>query len=109
MNLSRTSRETGVHAHLEALGLRTLNTSVLLTRPVFASKTVYRLYRKEVGALFGILCRDKLDRDDPDLFDAELETLLADLGPLIWPKPGEGDRQCLRDDSDLEYPRDTAV
>lgn len=109
MKVSRISHETGVHAHLKALGLRTLNTSALLTRPVFASKSVHRLYREEVGSLFGKLCRDKLDRDDPDLFDAELETLLADSGPLIWPKPGEGDRQCLRDDSDLEYPRDTTV
>lgn len=109
MKMSRVSRETGVHAHLKALGLRTQNTGATLTRPVFASKVVLRLYREEVGALFGILCRDGLDREDPNLFDAELDALLADLGPLIWPKPGEGDRQYLRDDSDLEYPRDTAV
>jgi hypothetical protein len=109
MSLPRASRETGVHAHLQSLGLQTLNSATQLTRPIFASKAVTRLYRVEIGALFGILSHKKLDRDDPMLFNAELDALLVEYGPLIWPKPGEGDRQCLRDDSELEYPRDSAV
>jgi hypothetical protein len=111
---------TGVHALLKALGLRTCNsTEQTPTRAVFGSEPVNRLYKHEIPALFGILCRDEgtiLDIDDPLLFDKDLDKLLLEFDPLIWPKPGEGDRNHLHEaqpgtpyDTDLWYPRDAAV
>jgi hypothetical protein len=115
-----THGNTGVHALLKALGLRTCNsTGQTQTRAVFESEPVNRLYKHEISALFGILCRDEgtvLDRNDPLLFDKDLDKLLLEFGPLVWPIPGEGDRKHLHEaqpgtpyDTDLLYPRDAAV
>jgi hypothetical protein len=64
------------------------------SRVVFESEPVNRLQRLEISALFGILCRDEgivLNRNDPLLLDEELDKLVLEFGPLIWPKPGESD------------------
>jgi len=105
-----------VHAELQSLGLRSYTTSA---RAVFKHDAVNRLYREELPSLFRILVRDQgstLDRDDPVLFDKELDQLLREYGPLIWPGEGEGNRDHLLTakagtpyESDLFYPRDTAV
>ncbi|KAF2111724.1 hypothetical protein BDV96DRAFT_581664 [Lophiotrema nucula] len=117
----------GVIDYIEALGLRTYgkeleDPKVLVRRPVFKHEDVLRLYRKEIPALFGQLLRDErdgghtLNRDDPNLFDRELEVLLTELGPRIWPEPGKGDRSHLREpkrdsmyEMELSYPRDKSV
>jgi hypothetical protein len=112
-------RDTGVHAQLKALGLRTCNSEQQPARAVFEAEAVNRLYKHEISALFGILCRDQgtvLDRNDPLLFDKDLDKLLIEFGPLIWPRLGEGDRKHLHEaqagttyDTNLSYPRDAAV
>ncbi|EAT84444.2 hypothetical protein SNOG_08168 [Parastagonospora nodorum SN15] len=107
-------RGPSVHAELQSLGLRSYTTSA---RAVFKHEAVNRLYREELPSLFRILVRDQgstLDRDDPALFDKELDQLLREYGPLIW--PGEGSRNHLLTarfgtpyESDLVYPRDSTV
>jgi hypothetical protein len=103
-----------VHAELQSLGLRSYTTSA---RAVFKHEAVNRLYTEELPSLFRILVRDQgstLDRDDPALFDQELDQLLREYGPLIW--QGEGNRDHLLTarvgtsyESDLVYPRDSGV
>jgi hypothetical protein len=118
---------TGVTDHIESLGLRTYtkerkDAKAIRSRPVFRHEPVLILYRVELPALFGRLVRDERDeknvfsRTDPNLFDKELDELLVVYGPLIWPQPGEGSRDHLREPqegtnypSDLIYPKDTAV
>lgn len=105
-----------MHAELQSLGLRSYTASA---RAVFKHDAVNRLYREELPSLFRILVRDRgstLDRDDPVLFDKELDQLLGEYGPLIWPGEGEGNRDHLLAaqagtpyESDLVYPRDTAA
>jgi hypothetical protein len=107
----------GVHALLKALGLRTYSGDQ--ARAVFKSEAVKRLYKLGISALFGILCRDEgivLDRDDPSLFEEELDKLLLEFGPQIWPQPGEGNRTHLHEaragtayNTDLWYPRDATM
>jgi hypothetical protein len=108
-----------IHKHLEGLGLRTYNNEHHSNRAIFKYKPVIQLYRVELLALVGILCRDEgsvLHREDPELFDDELDKLLEEFGPLIWPKPGEGNRDHLCEaqagtsyEIDLVYPHDTAM
>jgi hypothetical protein len=79
----------------------------------FKHEAVKKLYKTELSVLFGILVQQKLDRLDPDLFDQELETLLAHYGPQIWPTgPADRDHLLLPTEgspypSQLQYPRDT--
>ncbi|KAF9697244.1 hypothetical protein EKO04_004786 [Ascochyta lentis] len=104
---------------LETLGLRNHSTSGYQARPVFHYEPLLKLYKLEIPSLFGVLLRDEgvfLDRADPNLFDAELEDLLTELGPLIWPLPGQGLRDHLlnpvkgsRYPADLMYPRDSTL
>jgi hypothetical protein len=114
----RSDVHVGVHALIRALGLRDYSNRGQ-SRVVFESEPVNRLYRLEISALFGILCRDEgivLNRHDASLFDEELDELLLQFGPPIWPKPGEGDPSHLHEaqagtayNTDLWYPRDAAV
>ncbi|KAF2267959.1 hypothetical protein CC78DRAFT_613653 [Lojkania enalia] len=115
---------SGVIEHVEALGLRTFGKEVedpriIVKRPVFTNKAVLQLYKTEIPSLFGRLLRDEgasLDREDPSLFNSELDKLLVEFGPQIWPQPGRGDRSHLRKPakgtlypSNLVYPRDQAI
>jgi hypothetical protein len=114
------NRATGVHAQLESLGLQTYNDTSggVVTRAIFKFEPVKRLYKIEISALFGILIRDEaiLDREDPKLFDEELEKLLLEYGPVVWPVPGEGSRDHLCTaqmgtlyEADLVHPHDSAI
>ena len=115
--LPRLSRDTGVHAQIERLGLQTYKASETRpTRPIFKYEPVIQFYKLEIPALFGILQRDGLDREDPMLFDEDLDKLLQEYGPRIWPIHGEGSREHLRVaqpntlyEADLVYPRDSAM
>lgn len=91
-------------------------------RPVFRYEPVFALSEIELPALFGQLLRDEhekntvVNRNDPTLLDKELDQLLVEYGPLIWPQPGEGSRDHLREPqegtqylADLIYPRDSAT
>ncbi|KAF2176623.1 hypothetical protein K469DRAFT_755566 [Zopfia rhizophila CBS 207.26] len=115
---------TGVIEYIEALGLRTygketVDPTLVIRRPVFNHVSVLRLYKIEIPHLFAKLIRDDgktMDREDKNLFDKELDEVLEELGPQIWPEPGSGDRSHLRDaepgtkyPSDLVYPRDSHV
>jgi hypothetical protein len=105
-----------VHEQLDRLGLRTYNTAWNNGRVVLKHKAALQLYHQELPSLFGILLRDEgtiLSRQDPQLFDKELEELLQEFGPLIWPEVGKGSREHLFDalagtlyESDLIYPHD---
>ncbi|KAF1842121.1 uncharacterized protein K460DRAFT_398191 [Cucurbitaria berberidis CBS 394.84] len=109
---------------LELLGLQTCDKkrqdhSLATRRPVFRYEPVITLYYTELSSLSSLLLREEvtnLDRFDPHLFDNELGKLLETYGPLIWPETGEGNRLHLLMpqegtlyESDLVYPRDTAV
>ena len=117
--LPRPTRSTGVHARLEGLGLQTYNNEQSATRAIFKYKPVIRLYKLEIPALFGVLCRDEgtvLSREDPMLFDEDLDELLQEYGPLVWPVPNGVNRGHLREaqagtpyGADLVYPRDAAM
>jgi hypothetical protein len=106
----------GVRVHLTSLDLQSYNKVPGATRAVFRHGAVLRLYKSEIPSNFGILLRDGgsiLSRDDPKLFDEELETLLESYGPRIWPNIGGGDREHHLDpqpgtmyDSEIVYPRD---
>lgn len=106
----------GVTEILETLGLKDHSTSRQRTRAVFVYEPLLRLYKLEIPSLFGLLLRDEgtfLDRDDPALFQVELEKLLIEFGPRIWPLPGQGPRDHLLKPSesslytsDLVYPKD---
>lgn len=106
----------GVAEILESLGLKDHGTSGYQARAVFHYEPLLRLYKLEIPSLFGRLIRDEgifLDRADPDLFQTELDELLTELGPLIWPLPGQGPRDHLlkpvaesRYTSDLVYLKD---
>lgn len=88
-----------VHTELERLGLRVYNRDPTPTRPVFKHHALLRLDRLEISSLFGILLRDEgsvLSREDPNLFDKELDKVLEEFGPLVWPIPGQGSRDHLR-------------
>jgi hypothetical protein len=77
------------------------------------------VYRVELPVLFGRLLRDEspiLNRDNPLLFEEELDDLLQEYGPQVWPELGAGSRDHLREPqegtpytSDLVYPRDHAM
>jgi hypothetical protein len=109
----------GVTELLESLGLRDYGNSNYQARAVFKFEPLLRLYRLEIPSLFGLLLRDEgisLDRADPNLFEADLDELLKEYGPLIWPSPGQGCRDHLltpdegsRYTSDLVYPKDNTV
>lgn len=111
--------KVGVTELHESLGFRDYGGSGHRTRAVFHYEPLLRLYKLEVPSLFGRLLRDEgilLDRTDAQLFDAELDELLDEFGPLIWPLPGLGPRDHLlepnegsRYTSDLVYPRDKTV
>jgi hypothetical protein len=107
--------------HIESLGIQTFgkereNPNFVVRRIVLNYHPLLKLCRVELPVLFGRLLRDEgtvLDRYNPNLFDDELDSLLAEYGPLIWPDPGTGSRDHLRDPqkgtlytSDLIYPRD---
>lgn len=109
----------GVHAQIERLGLRIYNNAGnqhKATRPVFKYEPVKRLYHDEVQSYFAILWLHEcsvLSRENPVLFDEELDEVLREYGPLIWPHPRYGNRAHLREaqvgtlyESDLIYPRD---
>ncbi|KAF2473176.1 uncharacterized protein BDR25DRAFT_341326 [Lindgomyces ingoldianus] len=114
----------GVIDYIEALGLRTFgkeveDPTVIVKRPKFNNEYVRRLYKIELLALWGLLLRDEgttLDRDDPDLFDEELDDVLEEYGPRIWPKSASANRSHLRTPhpgslypKELVYPRDKKV
>jgi hypothetical protein len=77
------------------------------------------VYQVELPVLFGRLLRDEspaFDRNTPNLFEEELDDLLQEYGPQIWPEFGAGSRDHLRKPregtrytSDLVYPRDHAM
>lgn len=107
--------------NIEALGLRTSgkeleNPSAVVKPSIFTYAPVNELYRIKIPALCVRLLHDEgttLDRDDPNLFDAELNEILQLLGPKIWPKPSSGSRDHLRKPEEgsrypleLVYPRD---
>jgi hypothetical protein len=112
-------RDASVHKELERLGIRTYNEETSTTRPKFKDAAVSRMYRQELCYLFDILCCDDgsvLDRTNPRLFDEELDSVLEEFGPLIWPMQGQGSRNHLRQpqgDSlykeELVYPRDATM
>lgn len=103
---------------LECLGFRDHGSSKPKAQAVYHYKPLFNLYKREIPSLFGRLLRDEgmfLDRADSDLFEVELEGLLQEFGPLIWPGPGQGPRDHLLTPqadsgytSDLVYPRDNA-
>jgi hypothetical protein len=111
----------GPNDFIESLGLQTYgkertDPNYIARKPTFKHKAVNALYKVELQALFGRLHRDGLDRSDPDLFSEELDELLAEYGHLIWPEPGHGKRDHLREPQedtkyprDLVYPRDSAM
>ncbi|KAF2738115.1 hypothetical protein EJ04DRAFT_574090 [Polyplosphaeria fusca] len=110
-----------VNELIEALGLRTFGAelhdpAVVVKRPKFLHDDVIQLFKKEIPALFGTLVKNEgatLDRNNLNLFDKELDDLLAVFGPKIWPELGHGDRTHLRQPSSdshyktpLVYPKD---
>ncbi|CAO2648042.1 Nn.00g089640.m01.CDS01 [Neocucurbitaria sp. VM-36] len=114
----------GITEYVELLGLQTYgkerrDPGFARRRPVFSYAPVIELHKLELPALLGLLHRNEgitLDRGDKNLFDEELETLLKKFGPLVWPEPGQGNRDHLRMPqegtlytSDIVYPRDTAI
>lgn len=109
----------GVTEIHESLGFKNHGNSSYRTRAVFHYEPLLRLYKLEIPSLFGRLMRDEgifVERTDPDLFQTELEEVLTELGPLIWPDLGQGSRDHLlkpiegtRYTSDLIYPRDKNV
>lgn len=111
--------DRGIHEYVELLGLQTYGHEEVKRRPVFRSKPVIELYKTELTLLFGLLHSDQgaaHDRNDPLLFDQELNTLLKTFGPQIWPELGQGSRGHLLKPqvgtlytSDLVYPRDNAM
>ncbi|KAH6616638.1 hypothetical protein C7974DRAFT_48612 [Boeremia exigua] len=109
----------GVSDILESLGLKDQGTSGYQARAIFHYEPLLRLYKLEIPSLFGLLLRNEgttLNRADPSLFQVELDKMLVEFGPLIWPSPGHGPRDHLlkptegsRYTSDLIYPRDKDV
>lgn len=87
-----------IYEVLERLGFRDYGSSKLKAQAVYQYEPLVNLYKFEIPSLFGRLLRDEdifLDRADPELFDPELEELLQEYGPLIWPAPGQGRRDHL--------------
>ena len=93
-----------------------------MRKPVFRYEPVTALHEFELAALLGLLLRNAhnantvIDLHDPTLLDKELDQLLVEYGPLIWPKPGQGSRDHLRKPqegtrypADLIYPRDSTM
>jgi hypothetical protein len=120
---ARQSTRGKVYEYIQRLGLRTYSkeqddATPIIRHPCFRYKPVSQLYQLELTSLFGRLVRDEglfLDRKDSRLFDKELDDLLQQYGPTIWPAHGEGSRDHLREPqvgtlypSDLVYPRDSA-
>src|SRR5205807_1909364 len=91
--------------------------NAVVRRAVFKHGPVIELYEIELSILFNrLISEESLDRDDPNLFDKELDAILAKWGPEIWPQPRHGTRDHLRKPekgtrytSDLVYPRDSIV
>jgi hypothetical protein len=125
MGRARPSR-LGPIDYVESLGLQTFgrereDPSHIVRKPIFTYEPVIALYKVELQALSGRFIRDKkqgtlLDRSSTNLFSEELDVLLANYGPLIWPEPGRGSRRHLREPQegtryphDLIYPRDSAT
>jgi hypothetical protein len=80
----------GVAETLESLGLKDHGTSGYRARAIFYYEPLLKLYKLETPSLFGRLMRDEgifLDRADLNLFKTELEELLTEFGPMIWPGP----------------------
>jgi hypothetical protein len=112
-------RGASVHKELERLGIRTDNDETSTTRPKFKDAAVSRMYREELCYLFDVFCCDEgsvLTRDDPQLFDTELNSLLEEFGPLVWPVPDGDNRDHLRQPQaeslykeELVYPRDATM
>lgn len=121
MAAKRSDHGPGVHSCLHSLGLQTYNPGNNQTRARFYFPPIIQLYRVEIPYLFGLLCRDDettktLDRKDPKLFDKELDKILAEYGPRIWPEAVEGARDHLRSPQtgtlysrNLFYPHDAAM
>lgn len=84
--------------------------TAVVRRPKFDHPAIKHLYKIEITHLFARLFLDDgktLKRDDPLLFEKELDDLLAEYGPKIWPEIGKGDRSHLRQaDEDSYYPAD---
>lgn len=108
---------TSVIHYIESLGLQTYGKEKTVKRPIFKYEPLNKLYKNELPALFGLLLRDDgatLHRKDPNLFENELDGLLREYGPQIWPEPGHGSRAHLREAKqgtrytiDVVYPRDS--
>lgn len=114
-----------VHEQIEALGLRTYgkereDPNHIPRRVILKYEPVIQLYKEELATLAERLQREQGEQayyeDDPKLFDKELDTLLAEYGPKIWPRPELGSREHLRSPkkntrymSDLVYPRDSSM
>ncbi|KAF2500146.1 hypothetical protein BU16DRAFT_613943 [Lophium mytilinum] len=105
----------GVNECFEALGWRHFGKDEgVIKRPKFNFKPLNDLYKTEIGNLFTKLSASAVDRNDPKLFDKELDKILEKLGPPIWPnKPANVQRTHLRDPDPetlyrkhLIYPRD---
>ncbi|RMZ71659.1 hypothetical protein GMOD_00006799 [Pyrenophora seminiperda CCB06] len=117
MAARQTPSHTSVIHHIESLGLRNYSKETLVSRPVFKHEPLLKLYKDEIPALFGLLLQDNgatLQRKDPNLFDTEIDDLLRKYGSQIWPEPGQGSREHLREAQegtrytfDIEYPRDS--
>ncbi|OAL49599.1 hypothetical protein IQ07DRAFT_644750 [Pyrenochaeta sp. DS3sAY3a] len=102
-----------LHTFIQRLGLR--DYGITWQGYKFQHEAVKKLYRIELAALFAIKVQQKLNRQEPDLFDQELNILLAHYGPQIWPT-GTANRDHLLQPtgdssypSQLEYPRDTKI
>jgi len=125
--MGRQKGEIGVAHHIECLGLQTygrerIEPGFVMRKPVFRYEPATAIHELEVPALLGLLLRDAhdantvIDRHDPMLLDKELDQLLVEYGPLIWPEPGQGSRDHLRKPqegtrypADLIYPRDNTT
>jgi len=122
MKGQRTSGNVPIIQRIESLGLQTYgkertDPTAKIRRPLFKHEPLRELYREELTILFNQLLRDDgvtVSRKDPNLFDHELDVLLQEYGPQIWPKPGHGSRDHLleakegtRYTFDIEYPRDS--
>jgi hypothetical protein len=121
---SRSRTGTTLLQHIESLGIQTFgkeqeDPTLIVRRIVLKSHPLLKLYRVELPVLFGRLLRDEgtvLDRSDPLLFDQELDDLLEEFGPLIWPALGSGNREHLREPrqgtrytTNLVYPKDKSL
>lgn len=110
----------GVIDCIEALGLRICNLedgASRVARPRFRHRPSAKLYKVKISGLFHKLDSDnegKYTRSDPLLFDKELDLILAQFGPEIWPDKEPRPHLRVPDatsryDRNLYYPQDKEI